>query len=122
MLPNPLRPIVLKLGHTMSSHFGITVTQMAISKEFNWPFKNFVASCEVCQLNNKKQPRKAPLVEPEVIIERFQKVALDVVGPLPRSKSGYAYLLTAMDLASYFPFAFPMKGYTAQETATNFLK
>ncbi len=101
---------------------------MAISKEFTWSglardFKNFVASCEVCQLNNKKQPRKAPLVEPEVIIERFQKVALDVVGPLPHSKSGYAYLLTAMDLASYFPFAFPMKGYTAQETdATNFLK
>ncbi len=107
--------------------FRIAVTWMAINKEFTWPclardVKNFVTSCDVFKLNNKKQPPKAPLVEPEVITERFQKVALDVVGPLPRSKSGYVYILTAMDLASNFPFAFPMKGYTAQETATNFLK
>ncbi len=61
-------------------------------------------------------------MEPELICERFQKLALDVVGPLPRSKSGYAYILTGMDLATSFSFAFPMKGYTASETALNLLK
>ena len=45
-----------------------------------------------------------------------------MVGPLDRSKQGYAYLLTGMDLATHFTYALPMKGYTAEETAQNFIK
>ena len=44
-----------------------------------------------------------------------------MVGPLDRSKLGYAYLLTAMDLTTHFTYALPMKGYTAEETAWNLI-
>ena len=60
--------------------------------------------------------------KPDLIIERFEKLALDVVGPLDRSKQGHAYLLTAMDPATHFTYALPMKGYTAEETARNLIK
>ncbi len=66
-------------------------------------------------------PPKAPLIPPEVITSRFEKLAVDVVGPLPKSKHNFRYILTAMDLATGFPFAYPMRGFAAEETALNLL-
>ncbi len=71
---------------------------------------------------SKANPKPAPLKDPEIICERFKKIALDVVGPLDRSKSGFQYILTGMDLATSYCFAFPMRTFTAKETADNFLK
>ena len=73
-------------------------------------------------MNSKQKPSKAPLQEPDLISERFEKLAIDVVGPLDRSKQGYAYLLTGMDLATHFTYALPMKSYTAEETDRNLIK
>ena len=39
----------------------------------------------------------------------FQKVALDIVGPLPRTKHGNKYLLTTMCYYTKFPEAIPLK-------------
>ena len=73
-------------------------------------------------MNSKQKPSKAPLQEPDLISERFEKLTLDEVGPLDRSKQGYAYLLTGMDLATHFTYALTMTGYTAEETARNLIK
>ncbi len=63
-------------------------------------------NCDICQRNSKFKPAKAPLMEVDIITERCEKIALDVVGKLPRSKEGYSYILTAMDMATHFMFAF----------------
>ncbi len=127
VLPQSLRPKVLALAHDHSGHFGIANTRSIINRCFTWPglasdVRAYVQACDICQRNSKSKPAKAPLMEVDVITERCEKIALDVVGKLPRSKEGYSYILTAMDLATHFMFAFPMKGFTAEETATNFLK
>ncbi len=62
-----------------------------------------------------------PLIPPEVITSRFEKLVVDVVGPFPKSKHNFRYILTAMDLATGFPFAYPMRGFNAEETALNLL-
>ena len=41
--------------------------------------------------------------------EPFSKVAFDLVGPLPKSTSGYRYILTMMCLFSKYPEAIPLK-------------
>ncbi len=115
---------MLRLAHSNSGHFGVGTTRSIISKAFTWPnvsadVQTFVNSCEKCQMYSRSNPPQAPLSEPEVITERFERLALDVIGPLERSKSGYAYILTGMDLATSYPFAFPMKSCTAIETAEN---
>ena len=46
----------------------------------------------------------------------FENVAVDIVGPFPRSH-GFRYLLTYICLASRYLEAIPMKHATAQECA-----
>ncbi len=81
-----------------------------------------IKSCEVFQRNSKSVPRKAPLKNVDVITERCEKLALDIVGKLDRSKQGFSYILTGMDLATHFVFPFPMKSCSAEETVKNFIK
>ncbi len=58
-----------------------------------------------------------PLVEPEVISERGEKIAIDIVGPLTKAKGNYRFIFTCMELASGYPFAIPIRNYTADTTA-----
>ena len=52
-----------------------------------------------------------------VITVPFSRLAFDVVGPLPRTKSGYKYILTCMCYASKYPEAIPLKKVDAQSVA-----
>ncbi len=99
VVPKSLREKDLHAAHDLSGHFGI---------------KKYVGSCNACQKFSKASPPKAPLIPPEIIVERFNKIAVDVVGPLVKSKRGY--ILTAID------FAHPMRWYTSEEMAMNLLK
>ena len=47
----------------------------------------------------------------------IEKVVFDLVGPFPRSKDGYKYLLTATCLATKFPHATPLKDIRAETVA-----
>ncbi len=126
VLPKQLRQEVLTIAHNHSGHFGVGATRALINPYFTWPgsyrdIKNHVKSCVQCQRFNSSSPSKAPLIPPEIITKRFEKLAVDVVGPLPKSKQNYRFILTAMDLATGFPFACPMHGFTAEETAQNLI-
>ncbi len=127
VLPQPLRNVVLKLAHNHSGHFGAGITRAIINVHFTWPglysdVREYVKRCKTCQQFSKASPARAPLSEPELICQRFEKLAIDVVGPLGKSCQGYRYTLTALDLATNFSFAMPMRGYSAEETSANLLK
>ncbi|XP_064106832.1 uncharacterized protein K02A2.6-like [Macrobrachium nipponense] len=57
---------------------------------------------------------KAPLNPIPVIGGPFVELVIDVVGPLPKTKSGLPIILTIMDRASRFPEAFPMRRITSK--------
>ncbi len=44
-------------------------------------------------------------------------MAIDIVGPLPTSKQKFRFILTAMELATGYPFAVAIRNYTAEDTA-----
>lgn len=50
----------------------------------------------------------APLYPIPVIEEPFERLIVDCVGPLPKSKSGHQYVLTTMCAATRFPEAIPL--------------
>ena len=52
----------------------------------------------------------------------FDKVALDVVGPLPKAKNGCEYILTMQDQLSKFCVAVPLKDTSATTIADAFVK
>lgn len=44
-----------------------------------------------------------------IIDEPFSRIVMDMVGPIPRSKAGYRYMLMICDYATRFPEAIPLK-------------
>ena len=61
-------------------------------------------------------------METRVLTEPFEKVAVDIVGPFERSKSGHKYLLTAICVATRYPEAVLLKTIEAQEVAEGLLE
>ena len=116
VVPVNRRQQVLQMGHSSSiaGHFGVKKTHAKIARHFVWPglwtqVKAYVKTCTGCQLAAKQHKSRAPLQPLPCVGEPFQKVAFDLVGPLPRTSSGYKYLLTAMCLYTKYPDAIPLK-------------
>ena len=57
-----------------------------------------------------------------VIAEPFKRVAMDIVGPLQRSRSGNRYVLVMCDYATRYPEAVPMKTIDAECIAEELVK
>ena len=124
VVPAAYRLKILEMGHDniVAGHFGVSKTLKRIAKNFYWPklkkdIKWYVRTCHQCQLvgkPNKKIPL-APLIPIPVTKEPFREIVLDVVGPLPRTKSGYNHMLTIMDHTSRYPEAIPLRSIKANK-------
>ena len=47
----------------------------------------------------------------------FERIAMDIVGPLPRSRSGHRYILVLCDYATRYPEAIPLRNINAEHIA-----
>ena len=47
----------------------------------------------------------------------FQKIRMDVVGPLPRSRTGNRFVLVVVDYATRYPEAIPLRMVDAEQVA-----
>ena len=57
-----------------------------------------------------------------VINEPFSRVAMDIVGPLPRSRSGNRYVLVLCDYSTRYPEAIPPRTIDAETIALELVK
>ena len=104
----------------MAGHCGVKKTAARLKITFTWPgmstdVKVVRASCPQCQKAERIDQGRAPLVLLPVITVPFARLAFDVVVPLPRSRSGFKYVLTCMCYASKYPDAVPMKRADAKD-------
>ncbi len=83
---------------------------------FLWPglrsdVVRYCRSCHTCQIVGKPNQSisPAPLCPIPVVGEPFERVILDCVGPLPRTKSGHKFILTMMCSNTRFPEAVPLR-------------
>ena len=81
----------------------------------------YIKQCLTCQRNRKAKPTKAPMIPMPVLSVPFEVVAIDLVGPFPRSRKGYKYLLTLLCLASKYPEAEPLRTMEATEVIQRLL-
>ena len=65
--------------------------------------RQVVKECVECQKSNKSKLGKAPLVNLPVVTTPFDRIAIDVVGPLPLTSRENRYILTIMDIATPLP-------------------
>jgi len=124
VLPKELRVKVMKLAHdtVMSGHLGVGKTQSRVLNHFYWPgvyddIRRFCRSCGVCQKNAITKPAKVPLINLPVINKPFERVAVDIIGPLCKSAKGHRFALVSIDLATKYPDAVPLKRIDAYSVA-----
>ena len=116
VLPQECRRTVLELGHEspLAGHLGKEKTRQRILRRFYWLtlYKDVENFCSTCQKSTGRKVLVAPLILP-VISEPFSRVAMDIVGPLPRSKAGNRYILVLCDYATTYPEAVPLQSIDA---------
>ena len=118
VVPKSYRHEILSIAHEspMSGHLGINKTYHKISNRFYWPglksdVSKYCKTCHTCQMVGKPNQTipKAQLQPIPAFDEPFNRILIDCVGPLPRTKSGNEYLLTIMCTSTRFPEAIPLR-------------
>jgi len=117
VLPIVRRPQVLKTAHELSGHLSCRKVLATIRRHFTWP-----GIGKDCQRANKTGAIKAPMLERPILSETLESLAIDLVGPLPKAKGGFRYLLTAICMSTRWPDAIPLRNMTAQTVADGLIQ
>jgi Integrase zinc binding domain/Integrase core domain len=125
LIPAVLQRRVFDAVHGLA-HPGIHATTRLISSRFLWPglAKDVTAwcrDCASCQAAKVTVQHKAAVVNFPNTTCRFSQVHVDLVGPLQAAANGLAYVFTAVDRATRWLEAFPLRGITAADCADAFI-
>ena len=124
VLPTQCRKAVLQLAHDipLAGHLGRQKTAHRVLQRFYWPglYKDvgeYCKACPECQKACSRRVPSAPLIPLPVIDKPFKRIAMNNVGPLPRSHAGNKYVLVICDYATRYPDAIPLKSIDAEHVA-----
>ena len=129
VVPVDYRNHVLKLAHesVLGGHQGTKKTYDKVMSDFTWPgmhadITRYCQSCDICQRTLPKgRITKVPLGSIPLMEEPFQRVAVDLVGPIqPTTERGHI-ILVLVDYATRYPEAVPMKTIEAEAVAEKLL-
>jgi hypothetical protein len=125
VVPRERRKALLSEHHDSATagHVGIAKTHSRLANLYYWPkmrqdVSRHVSKCKICLW--VKTPNQAPaglMLTPKPPGQPWENIATDIFGPLPRSTSGYSYILVVLDLFSKFPLLFPLRKATAPAVA-----
>ena len=100
LIPQYARVKVLQLVHSSlaAGHFGIERTLSTIRRTMDWPGvgKDVKVLCESCTACQKAKPAivaKSPLHPLPIMSQPFERIAMDIFGPLKRTPSGISMYL-----------------------------
>ena len=82
---------------------------------------DYTKSCDVCQKVKNTPAQKAPL-HPLPLAKHFERVHMDILGPLPTAKDNSKYILLVVDSFTKWPEAFPLKDQEAITIANTLYK
>ena len=116
VVPKSMRKSVFDNLHNNYGHPGIRKTTARIRDRYFWPnmtkdIKELCKQCHMCAINkNNNPPNSAPLLPMETSnLEPFQRVAMDILGPLPEAKDGSKYVLVLQDYFTKWPEVIALK-------------
>lgn len=128
-IPQHLRGEVLNSMHSDATcgHAGFAKTYTRISQRYFWPglyrsVQRYVQACAECQ--RRKRPTQAPsgLLQPLPCPSRpFERVGIDLIGPLHTSSSGNRWVVVAIDHLTRYAETSALPTATAEDVATFFL-
>ncbi|XP_055865631.1 uncharacterized protein LOC129928743 [Biomphalaria glabrata] len=122
IVPKVYRKTIINTSHDVpfAGHMGVTKTKKRILQDFYWPgitkdVKKHISTCHICQMKSPKGNKiQAPLQTMELTEKPFQKVAVDLIGPMPiESSRNHKYILTLVDTCTRWPEAIPLVNISA---------
>lgn len=123
------RRVILNDFHLLptSGHVGIRRMSNNIKKHYFWPsmekdIRDFVTKCSKCQIQKYSIKTKQPMVITTTSTSAFDKVFLDIVGPINKDYSDYNYILTIQCELTKFIEAYPLRSKDAVTVARAFVE
>lgn len=122
VIPREQRSEIIRSQHDPPTcgHLGVSKTLSRVSLKYYWPkMKNdiakFIKRCRICLETKPLQqaPSGHMLSQQPTATKPWQVVSVDIVGPLPRSTSGFSYIFSVCDVFSKFCLFFPLRSATA---------
>uniref|UniRef100_A0A9J8C3J9 Gypsy retrotransposon integrase-like protein 1 n=1 Tax=Cyprinus carpio carpio TaxID=630221 RepID=A0A9J8C3J9_CYPCA len=114
VVPRAKTETILELAHShpMAGHLAAANTAQRIRDRFHWPGLD----AEV-KATSPRTPPPSPLIPLPIIEVPFERIGMDIVGPLPKSARGHEHILVIVDYATRYPEAVPLRKATAKSIA-----
>jgi hypothetical protein len=129
VVPVSLRSTVLDYYHnsTLSAHFGVNKTLKRISKVYYWPkIRNdvirYVRQCLECLQAKPAQNTRVGMHQARVVTRPLEKVFVDFVGPMVRTRAGNQTIFVILDGFSKFVAMYPVRRITSKVVVDILLK
>lgn len=129
VVPKTLRNDVMLQLHdnATAGHLGVKKTLMRIQERFYWcgyhkDVESWCRQCDIC--NSRKNPpkkRKAPM-QRYVVGVPMERMAMDIMGPLPVTARGNKYILCVADYFTKWTEAFAIPDQEAETVAKVFVE
>ena len=111
-LPHAMRQEIVDGDHTKNCHIGFDRLFATLKQKHYWSkmysqLRGLVMGCQECQQSKKHSKEKRVLLCPLPIVPSFERLHIEILGPLTESEDGYQYVLLVIESFSRFPDAIP---------------
>ena len=129
VLTKEFAKLALELVHCspISGHLGLANTLKRAKSNFYWhcmdnDVKHFVRNCPLCIKFKGHRIVVPPARQWPIAQEKFYRIHLDLIGPLPLSACGNRWIFVATDALTRYTFTDAMENKTALTVAKSFVK
>ncbi len=124
LVPKSRRETLFQAAHCnpMVGHLGQAATLNRLMARFFWlgiheNVRRWCAACRECQLVNPPASPKASLRPLPLMQVPFDRIGMDLIGPLERSACGHRFALVLVDYATRYPEAVALRNISAKSVA-----
>lgn len=129
ILPRKYRKEYLEAIHggTTGGHLGVTKTLSNVKQRVHWSgvsgdVRSFIRSCDLCARRKSPSKRARARLQQYEVGEPMERVAMDLVGPLPKTIHGNQWILVVGDYKSKWMEAYALPDARATTVAQKFVE